>query len=301
MKLSILGKPRLILVLILVISAVFLYISFQSKRSKIVPTPVLLPTVSKGSAKLTLKLSDDRRVLRQGQPVILIVSADSKGVPVTGYDINLLYSNGAFKFKRFDGMNIDFRTTTSTVSSSYSNGGKLIVTGVVPPGIKAPILKNNILGTIIFEPTNNLVGLWDFSLEYDQNRSKKDSNIIDTKSRDILTEVDDKDVAVTYGQPVTITKGQQVVVRDETIKNKILLYVRLLSTSIAERGCFDCITEAKIEFSKIPEFLKTQTVEFRSGGITGQTALEKTVFSCPVFVESIQKDKVTILVSCPGG
>ena len=225
MKLSILGKPRLILVLILVISAVFLYISFQSKRSKIVPTPVLLPTVSKGSAKLTLKLSDDRRVLRQGQPVILIVSADSKGVPVTGYDINLLYSNGAFKFKRFDGMNIDFRTTTSTVSSSYSNGGKLIVTGVVPPGIKAPILKNNILGTIIFEPTNNLVGLWDFSLEYDQNRSKKDSNIIDTKSRDILTEVDDKDVAVTYGQPVTITKGQQVVVRDETIKNKILLYV----------------------------------------------------------------------------
>ena len=124
---------------------------------------------------------------------------------------------------------------------------------------------------------------------------------IDTKSRDILTEVDDKDVAVTYGQPVTITKGQQVVVRDETIKNKILLYVRLLSTSIAERGCFDCITEAKIEFSKIPEFLKTQTVEFRSGGITGQTALEKTVFSCPVFVESIQKDKVTILVSCPGG
>ncbi len=286
--------------ILLTVFVIFLLTStvalFLRTKQRSLPSSQALPSVSPApQAHITLKMKDGRKVIKRAEPVVLEVVANSNNVPISGYDINILFPVPEFTFKSFTSLDGRFMTTTTTLAAGSPSQKKLVITGTVPIEKQPPILNDTVLGTVTFDsPNENRVGNVEFMVEFEPG-SKKDSNLIDTKSHDILGGVTGP-VDVAFGKQMTLVKGKAATA--ESTK----LYLRLVSTTVPESTCRDCLTEAKIEFSTAANFTGSKIIDFSSGGFAGTNNLSKTVLSgWVVEIDSIKGDSVVLRLAQPGG
>lgn len=154
------------------------------KKEKVPVTPVKQKV--KGVLKISTK--DNKRNFKVGDTVELIVSANSDGQPVIGYDVMLTYDSTKLQFKESESLDQSFNMFT------FTKKGKVSLTGVkrVKPAVST-VMAENPIGKIILKATSP--GPVKVSIDFISN-SLKDSNLMNGKNEDVLGGVEGVDLVV---------------------------------------------------------------------------------------------------------
>lgn len=155
-----------------------------SKKEKVPVTPVKQKV--KGVLKLSTK--DNKRNFKVGDTVELIVSANSDGQPVIGYDAMITYDGSKLQFKESESLDPSFNMFT------FTKKGKVSLTGVkrVKPAVST-VMSENPIGKIILKTTSP--GPVKVSIDFIAD-SLKDSNLMNGKNKDILGGVEGVDLTI---------------------------------------------------------------------------------------------------------
>lgn len=241
----------------------------KKQAEKISPT-VILP-----KAKLYLKTKDGKTVYSQNQTIALVAYADSLNQPISGYDILLNYDQTKVKFLNQQNLLPEFQIF-------IPDKNKLTITGVKKLEAKSASIFNN---TPLLEL--NFGGLTAgpvaFNIEYTSS-SKKDSNLIDDQSKDILQQVQSLNILI--GQSITLLKNQEVNIPNTK------LTVNLKETTIPTQPCYDCVTGVLVEVKN--DNNSFQPLNFRTGGIAGDMVVQQDLFGYRFQLEEVKENQVRL-------
>jgi len=135
---------------------------------------------------LGLSQKNGEKAVSRGVPVTFFLYADSKGQDITGYDAVLQYDTTKLEFKEVKSLieGVDLYETNDEVSTASSD---LVITGVKGLAYDGSLVFNNTaLAEVTFTPL--VSGETIISFMYEPG-SSSDSNLIDSKSQDILSDV----------------------------------------------------------------------------------------------------------------
>jgi hypothetical protein len=126
----------------------------------------------KGEVSLIVKNKTDRFTI--GQPMSLIISGNSNGKNITGFDFIIAYDKTAFSFNKAVSLSSDFDLKV------FQIGDGLIVTGNKKLQVNRPtILSNNHLIELVFVPKK--AGQFDFSILSSSGKEK--TQMVDVNSQ----------------------------------------------------------------------------------------------------------------------
>lgn len=178
--------------IILFIAALIMYKISQTQNrflsgddlATYVPAPVRVsPPAPKG--KLSLRLGDP--AITSENTTTIVVTADSAGTSITGYDLVLEYDDSALQLATVKSLDDVFQTF-----AKKSDRSPLIVTGIKKIGgleeAGSTIFSNTDLVAITFRIKQRLTEDLIFNLEFTPG-SLRDSNLIDENSEDVLGRV----------------------------------------------------------------------------------------------------------------
>lgn len=126
----------------------------------------------KGQVSLIVKSGTDR--FTAGQPMSLIISGDSNGKNITGFDFLIAYDKTAFSFDKAASISPDFGLQT------FQNTDGLVLTGNKRLQVNQPtIFSNSQLIELVFIPKKS--GQFDFSILSSSGKEK--SLMVDVNSQ----------------------------------------------------------------------------------------------------------------------
>lgn len=238
--------------LLLIVSLVI--ILKKTSSSKPPATAKISPTKSapvvKERGRLTLKPKNNRTIVSRQKPITLFLYADSDNQPITGYDAVVNYDSTKVDFVNYKNLQPDFQVFTKKEKN------ELMITGVKNLNSTGPtVFADSSLIELTFQ--GKQTGQTNFSLEYTPE-SKKDSNLINDKTKDILGKVEG--VKISIGQQLNLIKNQPKAIADGKITLKLIEVIK------PDNKCRDCLTSVKVEVKKNGQ---TKEIEFKSGGIAG--------------------------------
>lgn len=240
----------IILVLMILIGII---IQKQKKERKIpapMTAPVISPSAKKQAGRFKLIAKANQSIVSQNQPLTLLVLADSSGQPITGYDLVFILDETKVGFLSQKNLYPDFQLFPS------QNDSNLILTGVKKlTSQTAAVFNNTPLVELNFSPKKT--GRVDLGLLFKPG-SKKDSNLINEKSEEILDKV----------EGLTFFSGEKLtLVKNQNLKPKTTdLSLNLAEIDVPDERCRDCISFAKVMLTKEGQ---TKLLEFKTGGIAG--------------------------------
>ena len=154
------------------------------KKEKLPVTPV--KQKEKGVLKVSTK--DNKRNYKVGDTVELLVSANSDGQSVIGYDVMLTYDATKLQFKESQSLDPSFNMFT------FTKKGKVSLTGVkrVKPAVST-VMSGAPLGKVTLKALS--AGPVAVTVDFISD-SLKDSNLINNKNKDVLGSVENIDLTV---------------------------------------------------------------------------------------------------------
>ncbi|MDO8497040.1 MAG: cohesin domain-containing protein [bacterium] len=272
-----LHRRKLVLGIVLV---VFFFITlgigsffrFQSspRTSSTTPSQSPSPTVV-----ASLQLESGKEILEVGNTTdVGVVGKSDKSI--TGYDAVIIYDPSQVEF-----------VDASSSSNSFDfykeqKDGRLILTGIQKLSIATPtLLHDQVVAHVRFKIKK--VGTSFLSLEYIPG-SKKDSNLIDTQSHDVLTSV--KGTQIQAGNLLKLQEKEPIV--QDNVEYE------LQSIILPDLQCRDCITSVTLFAKKGTETIQ---LDFKTGGIAGIMEVEKEAFSHRIMLKDIQTNLAEFIIS----
>lgn len=154
---------------------------FTGKNSSLLPGAPVSPPVAGGKGSLIVKTQEASTAYKAGQPVTVQVYADSADEEITGYDLVLQFDQKIVKYTANRAQFADFQSFVA------QKEGMVTITAVKKINATTPSVFKN---SLIHEFTFQAVSPGNTSVTFDYvPGSKKDSNLINTKSEDILGKV----------------------------------------------------------------------------------------------------------------
>ena len=175
--------------LIFVILALFLFWQKKQKSQSLSQTetktnlsPSSTPIPQKEKGVLTLKTKDNQTIVSQNTPFTIYIYAHSDNQSITGYDVVLNYNQEIVQFIDHKNLQSDFQIFVK------QNKNQLMITGVKKLTSNNPtIFADSPLIELTFQPKKT--GSVTFSFDFTP-QSKKDSNLINEKTEEILGKVE---------------------------------------------------------------------------------------------------------------
>ncbi len=238
----------------LALSLVYMYLQLHALPD--VPKNALNPLIV-ATHPGTLKLETDSRgvAFEANKEIEVILSGDSKEVPVGGYDAVINYDPTMLEFisakNEMDDFN--FFTTQKTNQITFTSSVKL--------SRRPSPIADGILATLRFKAKKEGQTMLTFQYEPD---ATIDSNMLSNKMKDILGTVGDLKLVI--GKKLILTPNKPVVFEGKTIT--------LVELSIPAADCSDCLSLVRVA---VEENGKTDILSYKNGGIEGLVEREKNI------------------------
>lgn len=243
-----------------------------------------LPEVTKSSlnpivavthpGSLALETDANAQTFAANKEIAVIVSGNSKDVPVGGYDAVIMYDPMMLEFidVKNEMENYDFFPTKKAGVVSLTASLKLTGTPIA--------LTNAILATLRFKTKNE--GKAAIHFQYEPNKTT-DSNLLSNKAKDILGTVSNLDIVV--GKQLTVSMNRSTEYNGKKIS--------LLEAEIPQPSCRDCQSLVRIA---IEENGKTEVIQYRNGGINGLVEREKSIGKTVYRLEDASQTTASLIV-----
>ncbi len=149
---------------------------FSPQAAKTVSVPPA-PPFTLGPGRLLLKTKTGESLFSVGQPITLVVVANSAGQPIAGYDVVVKYDPNSASFVSSKSLLDDFQAFPDKTASAAA------ITAVRKLNVSNTPFTDTALAEFVFQPKSS--GTLQFSLDF-VPASTRDSNLIDETSKDIL-------------------------------------------------------------------------------------------------------------------
>lgn len=264
----------LLIVLLLVAGGWYVYSNRLSKSfpvSKTVQTVTPTSVVTKPTGPY-MTLERNKEIYSEGEEVIVKVYANSKQIPITGYDAVITYDPQLVTYE-------DAKTVTDAFSlyTQPDKNGATSLTGMRPLN-DSPTAVDQVVAEVRYKVKKS--GKIAFALKYTPG-STADSNLIDTSSKDVLTAVTGADALA--GESLTLVPNKPQKAGPLTLTLETHTYM--------SPNCADCMESATI---KVQNGDSVQRIEFRNGGIVGYTDVTQQVFGYQISAVSFSKEGVVV-------
>lgn len=208
--------------------------------------------------------------------VRLYVYIDSPKHKVSGYDIVLPFDSEALSFQSATSILSDFQVF------SHAKNGVLSITGTKKLSENTyETMHNAQVAELIFTPRKS--GEFLFEPKFEKEKTN-DTNIIDEEGTDVLEKV--SGISFIVGDKKTLPKGKAIELSSGVI-------ITFVSANIPQAQCMDCITTAIFSISQKNQ---KKNLEFRDGGIAGQSILSGKVFGHTFQLVAVDENMATLLV-----
>lgn len=244
---------------------------YQVNKIKVIPSPNLSATPLRGI--LTIESLSGTNFLKD-ETFDLLVTADSKNAEILGYDLDLNFDNNILVFDHFENLEPDKFDLYTTEKDN-----DLFATGIKKTDVSSSIVFTNTPLVKLFFKSKN-TGKTEIDLVF-KPQSKRDSNLINESSQDILDKVNKLTITIT--KEINLTINKSVTYQDLSLK--------LVEVSIPKSGCVDCITYAKVEVEKNNQ---SKELVFKTGGIAGLSETNFMIFDHTLFLNDIQFDHIAL-------
>jgi hypothetical protein len=268
-------EKHIVLILIaamLIVGAVMSVSRYTKQRVPTITSQVSTAPKEPAGGTLTMRKQNDRAITAVGESFDVIVLGDSNKTPILGYDVVINFNKDSVAFKSMKNLDARFE-----VVETHSDG-QLIITGTSLQDTKSITLSDKPLFTLTFTAVKQ--GDARFKLSLSSKPSQSDSNMIDTKSNDIVTHVENANVFV--GDIVSL--GQKEVVVDG-----VTLHVN--GVTLPPPGCADCTTLVNLQITKGTD---SQRVNFVTGGIAGSVQTSQTVFDTLYEIGEVKANSIIV-------
>lgn len=243
-----------------------------------------LPEVTKSSlnpiiavthpGSLALETDNNAQTFAANKEIAVIVSGNSKNVPVGGYDAVITYDPMMLEFIGAKNEMDDFDFFTSQKTGVVSLTASLTLTST-------PVaLTDAILATLRFKTKNE--GKTFIRFQYEPNKTT-DSNLLSNKAKDILGSVGNLDIVV--GKQLTINLARPTEYNGKK--------VTLVEVEIPQATCRDCQSLVRIA---IEENGKTEVLQYKNGGINGLVEREKSIGKTVYRLEDASQTTARLIV-----
>lgn len=266
----------LLFFLILGISTVVIVQNIVQKRNTVIRSEIV-PT------QTPLKIDDQPRIYlqreegvlyRTGQPIIVSIYGNSKGKPLVGYDIVLQYDKNKAEYMKYENQNPNFEVF------ARPSDNQLLLTGIKSLDREPFILENVKLAEVTFTPISGEP--LEFGFEFLPG-NKKDTNLIDADSADVLHSV----------QGMTLKPAQVKTLRlNDSVPLSGGLVATLTKVELAQSLCLDCLSQATVE---IQNGVEIEELVFRFGGIVGFHESSAEAFGYTFELATLQTGAVELL------
>jgi hypothetical protein len=177
-------------VIIVLLAGVIIFINRQSRLQtekegvntqeelKLQPTTEsVVKTAEKGT--LTLSVKEPKTFFSVGDTVTLVVTANSDGKPITGYDVVIPFDSTIVSYKGSTSLKTEYQIFGN------AKNGKAYITGIKQLSVTEPIVFTTIP---ITEITFSLIksGTITFTPEFSASSNKTDSNLITDTTAEVL-------------------------------------------------------------------------------------------------------------------
>lgn len=257
----------------LAVSLVYMYMQLHAlpEISKNALNPLIKAT---HPGSLVLETDSKTTTFAVNKEITLMLSGNSKEVPVGGYDAVITYDPSVLEFlgAKNEMGDFDFFTTQKTDQISLTASLKLTS--------KATPLTDAILATLRFKTKKVGTALLHFQYEPDVTT---DSNLLSDKTKDILGSVDDLSVVV--GSPLTINTTKPTEYNGKMIT--------LLEASIPDPTCRDCQSLVRIA---VEQQGKTDVLSYKNGGLVGLVEREKSIGNTVYRLEDASRTTALLII-----
>lgn len=255
------------------LSLIYMYMQLHALPS--VPKNALNPLIV-ATHPGSLKLETDSKaiVFAPNQEIEIILSGDSKEVPVGGYDAVINYDPTILEFVGAKSEMDDFDFFTTQKTNQISLTASLKLTSSAAP------LTDAILATLRFKTKKVGSALLHFQYEPD---ATTDSNMLSNKTKDMLGTVGD--LTLVIGKKLSLTLNKPTQFEGKTIT--------LVELSIPPADCSDCLSLVRVA---VEENGKTDMLSYKNGGIEGIVEREKSLGNFIYKLEDVNEASVILIV-----
>lgn len=257
----------------LALSLIYMYMQLHALPE--VPKNALNPLVA-ATHPGRMKLETDSRTTTfvPNQEISIILSGDSKEVPVGGYDAVINYDPSILEFVGAKSEMNDFDFFTTQKTNQISLTASLKLTSSAAP------LTDAILATLRFKTKKEGTTLLNFQYELD---ATTDSNMLSDKTKDILGAVND--LGLVIGKKLSLTLNKPTIFEGKTIT--------LVELSIPPANCSDCLSLVRVA---VEENGKTDMLSYKNGGIEGIVEREKSLGNFIYKLEDANESGVSLVI-----
>ena len=263
-------------ILIVALSTLLIIQGFMSVRKTVPPTkpvPTQQPYNMNNQAHLFLK-SDRGPLFSSLEPMTVSVVANSNDRDIVSFDIVLLFDPKKVKYIEEKSTDPNFQIFTRP------SEGQLIITGVRKLGSTPSALPNTTLTELSFEPL--VKEPFDIKLQFTPG-NKKDSNLIDKESQDILQSVQNLHQGV--GESLSLSLKQKKSIAND-------LSITLTEATDRAAQCIDRLSQATVV---VEQGTERRELHFRFGGIAGFNEDTASAFGYTFEIQTLGKGTVDLL------
>ncbi len=257
----------------LALSLIYMYMQLHALPE--VPKNALNPLVA-ATHPGRMKLETDSRTTTfvPNQEISIILSGDSKEVPVGGYDAVINYDPSILEFVGAKSEMNDFDFFTTQKTNQISLTASLKLTSSAAP------LTDAILATLRFKTKKEGTTLMNFQYELD---ATTDSNMLSDKTKDVLGTV--SDLTLVVGKKLSLTLNKPTEFEGKTFT--------LIEVSIPPATCNDCQSLVRIA---VEENGKTEMLTYKNGGFVGLAEREKNIGTTVYRLEDANESAAIIII-----
>jgi hypothetical protein len=228
---------------------------------------------------MALKRTDEAAASSLSTTFDVIITADSKGQKITGYDAVLAYDPDYLEFvKQTNPLSGAYRDTVTE-----ANGKIRVSSFLIKPETLPVAFDGNAVMTLSFKALKP--GRTELGLEHQKN-TKSESNLITENQEDILDKA--ASLPLHIGDAIDLAEGQTKQISGTGYR------IRLVKAAPASPDCRDCIETAQLVIVD-PEGKETE-VAFRSGGFAGTLMTEVRAKGFLITLNELKNKQVRIFV-----
>lgn len=257
----------------LALSLVYMYLQLHALPD--VPKNALNPLIV-ATHPGTLKLETDSRgvVFEANKEIEIILSGDSKEIPVGGYDAVINYDPDMLEFisAKNEMEDFNFFITQKTNQITFTSSVKL--------SSRPSPIADGILATLRFKSKKEGKTMLTFQYKPD---ATIDSNMLSNKMKDILGTVGDLNLVI--GKKLTLSRNKPSIFEGKTIT--------LVEVSIPAANCSDCLSLVRVG---VEENGQTDILSYKNGGIEGLIERERNIGNMVYRLEDANEAAAVLII-----
>lgn len=238
------------------------------------------PAVSAKKGTITLKAGGGEVISSDQTAIPIFVLADSSNEPINQFEIVISYDKNATQLENYKPLLADFDYAVQ------KGDGNIKITGIKKLSADQPsVFKETQVAQLTFEKAGSATESGNATFSFSVLTStSSESKLVDAKNLSMA--VTGSSINLFSGTKITLAKNQATILPGTGIT------LKLLTVSIPESNCRDCITSAKVNATKDEQ---EQQLEFKIGGFAGFMQNRRDAFDYTFQLDKINPGSVDLV------